>query len=245
VFDEVTKKEGGKRAARRSAFVAGSSVVQVLLVLFVIVMGERIRAAVKSEPVVEVKFVKAALPPPPPPPPPPPAAKKRPPSEKPKVDVVRPPPTAMIQPKDVVEEAKANPNEPEDEDYGDADGGTEGGVVGGVVGGQRGPQQIEEAPRYMMSGFKAPQLAEKSCIAENLRIPSQLAGFVSGPITVKFAVYASAAVSDVQIMAQLPDPRIGEAIKNAIRGCQWIPGADAQGKPTSIWVIMPIRFAGN
>lgn len=243
MFDEVTKKEGGKRAARRSAFVVGSSVVQVLFVLLIIVMGERIRAAVKSDPVVEVKFVKAA-PPPPPPPPPPPAAKKRPPSDKPKTDVVRPPPTAMIQPKDVVEEAKANPNEPEEEDYGEGEG-TEGGVVGGVVGGQRGPTQVEEAPRYMMSGFKAPQLAEKGCIAENLRVPPQLAGFVSGPITVKFAVYASAAVSDVQIMAQLPDPRIGEAIKNAIRGCQWVPGADAQGKPTSIWVIMPIRFAGN
>jgi protein TonB len=145
----------------------------------------------------------------------------------------------MIQPKDVVEEAKANPNEPEDEDSGDSDG-VEGGVVGGVVGGQKGPTSYEEAPRYMTSGFKAPALAEKSCIAESFRLPPHLAGFVT-TVTLKFAIYASGAVSDVQFLTPVADPRISEAIKNAIRSCQWVPGSDAQGKPTSIWVIMPFK----
>ena len=67
MFDEVTKTEGGKRVARRSAFLAGSTVAQVLFVAFLIVAGERIRAAVKSDPVVDVKFVRTAAPPPPPP----------------------------------------------------------------------------------------------------------------------------------------------------------------------------------
>jgi len=78
VFDEVTKTEGGKRVARRSAFLAGSTVVQILFVAFLIVAGERIRAAVKSEPVVDVKFVRAAAPKPPPPPPPRRHARSRP-----------------------------------------------------------------------------------------------------------------------------------------------------------------------
>ncbi len=27
--------------------------------------------------------------------------------------------------------------------------------------------------------------------------------------------------------------------------CGSVPGADAQGKPVAIWVILPIRFAGG
>ena len=41
---------------------AGSTVAQILFVAFLIVAGERIRAAVKSDPVVDVKFVRAAAP---------------------------------------------------------------------------------------------------------------------------------------------------------------------------------------
>ena len=245
MFDEVTKTEGGKRVARRSAFLAGSTVVQILFVAFLIVAGERIRAAVKSEPVVDVKFVRAAAPKPPPPPPPPPAPKKKPPTDRPKVEVTKAPPMAMIQPKSVEDEIKPpDPNEPE-EDYGDYEGaeGGEGGVVGGVVGGQASKGGYEEAPKYVTSGFKPPVLQNASCIRENTRIPAQLAGFVSGPITVKFAVYSNGAVGAFQVMGQLPDPRIGEAIKAAITSCAWTPGTDPQGKPTALYVIMPFRFS--
>jgi protein TonB len=116
-------------------------------------------------------------------------------------------------------------------------------VVGGVVGGQVSKGGFEEAPRYVTSGFKPPALAEPACIRENTRIPAQLAGFVSGPITVKFAVYSNGAVGAFQVMGQLPDPRIGDAIKSAIQSCTWIPGTDPQGKPTALYVIMPFRFA--
>jgi len=242
VFDEVIKTEGGKRVARKGAFLAGSTIVQILFVAFLIVAGERIRAAVKSEPVVEVKFVKAA-PPRPPPPPPPPAARK-PPSDRPKTEVKKAPAMAMIQPKTVQEEIKPpDPNEPE-EDY---EGGEEGGVVGGVAGGQAtGPvsqHTVEEAPRYVTTGFKPPRLGSKTCLAENLRLPPELLDMVSGPLTVKFAVYSTGAVGSIQILTAVPDPRIAEAIKRAISSCEWIPGADAQGKATALWVIQPFRFA--
>ncbi|HVP69536.1 MAG TPA: energy transducer TonB [Anaeromyxobacteraceae bacterium] len=242
MFDEVTKQEGGKRVARRGAFLAGSTVAQILFVAFLIVAGERIRAAVKSEPVVEVKFVKTAPPRPPPPPPAPPA--RKPPQDRPKTEVKKSPPMAMIQPKTVQEEIKPpDPNEPE-EDY---EGGEEGGVIGGVAGGAgqapAGQHTVEEAPRYVTTGFKPPKLASRTCLSENMKLPPELMEMVSGPVTVKFAVYSNGAVGSIQILTALPDPRISEAIKRAISNCEWVPGADAQGKATALWVIQPFRFA--
>jgi protein TonB len=46
-------------------------------------------------------------------------------------------------------------------------------------------------------------------------------------------------------MTNVPDKRISDAIWNAVQSCKWIAGADAQGRPTAIWVILPIRFAGG
>jgi protein TonB len=43
-------------------------------------------------------------------------------------------------------------------------------------------------------------------------------------------------------MGQVADPRISDAVKRAVQACEWVPGADAEGKPTSLWVVMPIRL---
>jgi protein TonB len=245
VFDEVTKQEGGKRAARRGAYLVGSTAVQVLLVLAIITVSARIGARAIEEKIVDVKFVRQA--PPPPPPPPPPPRKKAP--SKPKTDAPKQvvPPMAMIQPKDVPAELKPpDPNEKVPEEDTGSDEGVEGGVVGGVVGAQaqRGGG-VEEAPQYMTAGFRKPQEAQPGCVRNSMRVPPALAGFISGPITVKFAVRRDGSIGPVQIMTQVPDPRITEVIRKGLAECPWIPGADAQGKPVSIWVIMPIRFAGG
>jgi protein TonB len=235
VFDEVTKVEGGKRAARKGAFIFGSTLFQVVFVAAMILVGERIRAAAKADAAVEVKFVRTL----PPPPPPPPAAKKKT-EPRPKTDAPKKvmPPAAMIQPKEIAEEMKPpSPNEPPEPEVDDS--GSEGGVVGGVAGG------IEEAPRYMTAGFRLPREKERGCLASSTRVPPALAGFVSGPITVKFAVRKDGTIGQVQIMTQVPDPSIGQIIARALAACEWIPGADAQGNPTSIWVIQPIRFKGG
>lgn len=236
MFDEVTKTEGGKRAARKGVYIFGSTLFQVLFVVAMIVVGERIRAAAKAEAAVEVKFIRAT---PPPPPPPPPAAKRKT-ENKPKTDAPRTvvPPTAMIQPKDVTQEMKPpNPNEPPEPEA--DEGGVEGGVVGGVAGG------IEEAPRYLGAGFRAPREKNRGCLQSSMRVPPALQGFVSGPITVKFAVRRDGSIGQVQVVSNVPDPRIKEIIARGLAACEWAPGADAQGNPTSIWVIMPIRFAGG
>lgn len=246
MFDEVTKKEGGKAAARRFGYVFGSTVFQVLIIAAIITASAAIKASVKDEPIVDVKFVKTAPPPPPPPPPAPAPARKRAPDQKPRTDLPKPPPPqALLQPQEIKPEMKPpDPNEaPEPEyDYGDQAEGE--GVVGGVVG-ARPSNDIEDAPAYATAGYRKPQMAEPGCVQRTVRIPPQLAGYISGPITVKFAIRSDGAPSRFELMTQVPDQRIGQAIWQAVQGCRWVPGADAQGRPVSIWVILPVRFTAG
>jgi outer membrane biosynthesis protein TonB len=100
-----------------------------------------------------------------------------------------------------------------------------------------------DGPRYLASGFRSPRLAQADCLSENLRLPPQLAEMVAGPVTVKFAVYPDGRVDQLQVMNKLPDPRIGEAVARAVRACEWVPGADADGTPTPLWVVQPLRLA--
>jgi periplasmic protein TonB len=249
VFDEVTKQEGGKQAAKRAGYVFGSTVFQVLLVAAIISASAAIKAKVIDEPVVPVTIVRQATPPPPPPPPaPPPAARKRPPSEKPRTDLPKPPPPqALLQPKEVQEQMKApDPNEPPEPeyDYGDAAAGE--GVVGGVVGGApQAKNEIEDAPAFATAGYRKPQMAQAGCVQNAVRVPRELAGFVSGPVQVKFAIAKDGTPTRFETLTSVPDRRIAEEIWKAVQSCKWVAGADAQGRPTSIWVILPIRFAGG
>ena len=247
MFDEVTKKEGGKAAARRAGYVFGSTVFQILIVAAIIFASAAIKAKVIDAPVVDVKFVKTAPPPPPPPPPlAPPAARKRPPDAKPRTDLPKPPPPqALLQPQEIKPEMKPpDPNEPPEPEY-DYGGAAEGeGVVGGVVGAQP-TNQIEDAPAYATSGYRKPQMAEPGCVQRSVRIPPQLAGFISGPIVVQFAVTRDGSPAKFKLNCDVPDARIGQAIWQAVQQCRWIPGTDPQGKPVSIWVILPIRFTAG
>jgi protein TonB len=138
----------------------------------------------------------------------------------------------------VQEQMKApDPNEPPEPEY-DTSGSSGEGVIGGVV----GAQQIEEAPSYAGAGYVKPRMAQANCVQQTVRIPKDLQGFVSGPVTAKFAVRSDGSVSQFSLPGQnLPD-RIAASIWAAVQGCQWIPGTDPRGKPTSIWVILPLRF---
>ena len=238
MFDEVTKREGGKRAARKGAYLFGSTAFQVAFIAALIVVSERIRAHVADGPIVDVKFVKMAAPPPPPPPPRKRVAPK-PPSDAPKP--IPPPPQAMIQPKEVQEEIKlpdANtPPEPEP-DYGGDEGSAGGGVVGGVVGAGGG---IEEAPQYATAGWRPPAMKQRGCVQSSIRIPRELQGYVTN-VTVKFGIKPNGQPYAFSVPGSEPDQRITNAIWQAITGCDWTPGADAQGKPVAIWVHLPLKF---
>jgi protein TonB len=68
---------------------------------------------------------------------------------------------------------------------------------------------------------------------------------VSAPemVTARAAVSATGQATTVQVMGQVADPRIADAVRRAVLACRWIPGADAEGKPTTLWVVIPIRLA--
>jgi protein TonB len=48
-----------------------------------------------------------------------------------------------------------------------------------------------------------------------------------------------------QVMGAQPDPRIGQAVWQAIQNCKFRPGADAQGRPVNMWVILPLVFTAG
>ncbi|MFL5247258.1 MAG: TonB family protein [Myxococcales bacterium] len=235
------------RAAKRGAWVALSSGVQALLVVAVIAISTKIAADVANAPVVDVKFVKQAAPPPPPPPPAP--RRKTPPRPKADTPKPRPPnPMAMVQPKEVPQELKPpDPSEAPEPEYDEGpDTGTEG-VVGGVAGSTGAAPQggaVEDAPVYASAGFKAASEAQPRCVASNVRVPRDLAGIVSR-MTVKFAVNRDGSVANFQVMGSQPDPRIGQVVWQAIQSCRFNPGADAQGRPVNMWVILPLVFTAG
>ena len=243
MFDEVTKQEGGKRAAQRFGYVFGSTAFQIALVALVIVASAKVKQEIVDEKPVEVKFVPRPAPPPrpPPPPAPPPQTRPKPKSDKPRTDLPKPPPpTALLQPKEIQAEMKApDPNEPPEPeyDYGDSSG------EEGVVGGSYAPSnEIEDAPAYATAGYRKPEMAVRGCVQNSVRIPRDLQGYISGPITVKFAIGRAGDVSRFQLMTTGVPDRIGQLIQQAVMNCRWVPGADAQGRPTAIWVILPLRF---
>ena len=245
MFDEVTKKEGGRRAAQRAGFIFGSTVFQALLVSAIVAASAYVKARVIDAPdKVDVKFVKTAAPPKPPPPPaaPPP---KRPHTDKPRTDLPRPPPPqALIQPQEIKPEMKPpDPNEKEPQyNWGDDSASGEG-VVGGVVGGGGG---VEDAPAYATAGFRKAAMAVPKCVQEATRIPRDLQGYVSStPITVQFAVGRDGSPSQFKVITNGVPDRIAAAIWQAIQECKWVAGADPQGRPVSVWVILPLRFTSG
>jgi len=236
VFDEVTKRQTGSYAARRAGWVFGSTAFQLGLVAAAFFAGQQIKAAIVDKP-IDVKFVRAAAPPRPPPPPPAAAPPKRKDAPKPPADAKPPPPPhALVQPKDMQAEMKedTSPKEPE-YDYGPQTGE---GVVGGVV----GAQSVEDAPAYATAGYKKPTMAEPGCVQRSVRISSDLLDYITGPVTVKFAIGRDGVPSRFEVMSAISDQRIANAIWQAVKSCKWNAGADAQGRPTNIWVILPVRF---
>jgi len=239
VFDEVTKRQTGKYAARRAGWVFGSTAFQLGLVALSLLAGQKIKAAIEDKP-IDVKFVRPAAPPKPPPPPPAaPPKKKNDPAKPPPVNAPPPPPPqALIQPKDVQEQMKVDtsPKEPE-YNYGPQAGE---GVVGGVV----GAHEIEEAPAFATSGYVKPAEKEKGCVGRSVRVPRDLQGIV-GNATVKFAVGRDGRPSRFEVLSEIPDKRFADAIWQAVQSCSFTAGLDARGQPQLIWMILPLRFAAQ
>jgi outer membrane biosynthesis protein TonB len=241
MFDEIARKPDGRRRLRRVAWLTLSAAVQTALVLGLIVIGDRFRAAVTgTERIVDVKFFHAAQPVPGPPPAP---APKRPaPVHARKEPRPAPPATpALVQPKtpSPVPEPSPSPEPPEEEPPA-----AEGGVVGGAPGGtpQGAPGGAGAEPTFAKAGYRLPRLAEGTCLQRSLDVSKELQRTVAGPVTVKFAILGNGQPAYFQVLTHLRDGRIAEAIWRAVAACRWVPGADPSGQPVSIWVVVPFKF---
>jgi hypothetical protein len=84
---------------------------------------------------------------------------------------------------------------------------------------------------------------DRACIASNLRLPVQLEDDAPEVVTVRVAVDATGVPAQVRPTGAGIDPRNFEAIRRTVIACEWIPGKDAQGQPSLIWVVVPIRLA--
>jgi protein TonB len=96
---------------------------------------------------------------------------------------------------------------------------------------------------YVADKFQSPRLASRTCIADKLRLPSQLDDGAPELITVRVEVGVTGLPKQVQVVGDGVDPGISDAIRRAVLACEWVPGADAQGKPAQFWAVQPIRLA--
>ncbi len=252
MFDRLMIRDLSRRAAVRGVYSLGATGFETTVLLALAALTAHLAAQrPEREPVVDVVFVRQAPPRPAPPPPPPAAARRAPTSPK-AVVVRRPvPPAALVQPREVAPEMKMpDPGEPVEEyDEGGVEGGVVGGVPGGVIGGtmeaySRG-SEFEDAPQYVTTGFRKPAEAVPGCVRGAIRMPPDLAGYVSGPTTVKFAVGRDGTVGRVEVLGAALDARVVDVIRRGLHACRWLPGADAQGRPVALWVVMPLRFASG
>lgn len=238
--------------------MAGSTAAQAAVVVaLVVVSAVSARRPVERLVPVTIARHREALPgsgPLPPPPRAPSVRSARPPATEPARP--RPPsPQPVTQPRQLSRAPIST--EPPDLTEAEADessaepGGTEdgspGGIVGGAVGGTPGGPGTgisDDAPLHAAAGFRVPREARSGCLASSIRIPPALRGFVSGRVVVKFAVGRDGQVSLFQVLSgAVADPRVAEAIWRGVQDCEWLPGADAQGKLARIWVIQPVRFS--
>jgi protein TonB len=102
------------------------------------------------------------------------------------------------------------------------------------------PMQI--GPSYAREGQRKARLTDPGCVANSLRLPRDISDVGGETATVKFAVDETGQVSQYAYLAGPSDQRVANAIWVAIRRCEFVPGATAQGKPVALWVTMPIKF---
>ena len=97
-------------------------------------------------------------------------------------------------------------------------------------------------PSYAREGYQKARQARPGCVASALAQSRDVAELEGLSSTVKFAVDETGRVSQFTYLSGPSDPRIANAIWNAVQRCEWLPGATAQGRPLSLWVTMPLKF---
>jgi protein TonB len=238
VFEEVTRREGGKRAAQRGAWLLGSTAVQIALVTAILVLSASIAKRVVEGPLVPVKIVRSTAPPTAPPPPPPRKAQVK---AKAKVDAK--PRAAMVQPKDVPLELKPpDPTPPEPEDEGSdegVEGGVVGGVAGGVVGGAPAPPVAPPQPAGPVK-FNSAMTPPVLLAGPPIEYTQQaLEHEVEGVMVVECLVTVEGVVHDCRVLRSLPF--MDRAVVTNLEHRRYKPST-LGGKPLDVQYTFTIRL---
>jgi hypothetical protein len=98
-------------------------------------------------------------------------------------------------------------------------------------------------PEDRGTGFLDPAPEDRQCVPRALRaLRREQPGRFPEEITVRFPVAASGAVGRIDVAGSFADGGAADAIREAVRGCPFRPGADGSGRPTAAAVVMRIRF---
>jgi hypothetical protein len=101
----------------------------------------------------------------------------------------------------------------------------------------------EPLPGLRVAASRNPVPVDRQCVPRALRERSDVVDRLPDEIRARFPVGASGAIGPVEVMGEVSDPEVAEAIEDAIRSCPFVPGADEEGRPISLSVVMRIRFA--
>lgn len=107
----------------------------------------------------------------------------------------------------------------------------------------------EPDPVMPGAGYRRPAPTTPQCVEQNVRVAAERAGPTAGSVTVRFAL-GRTGIPDLVSVDPGPDrparlsSRLQEGVTSAIRGCRFVPGADEQGRPVRLWVVMQVQLGG-
>lgn len=223
MFDEVLRNERSKRLARRAAYLAGSTAVQVVatMALAALFTATVATAPREARQVVEVKFVKGAPRPAMPPPAPPPRRAAPPPPRQ-----APPRPAApMVQPRDVPDQLP--PPGPLEPPPPEAPAGEP-----GVVGGQVGAPETPAAPPARVD-FDAASMTRPVFVSgpDPAYTRAALDREVEGLMVVACVVTREGLVRDCRVLQGLPF--MDAAVVKALERRRYRP-ATLKGEPIEV-----------
>lgn len=99
-----------------------------------------------------------------------------------------------------------------------------------------------EPPTLFGEPSRRPRLVDPSCIRTHLQLPRDLQLARDEVVTARFAVGLDGTAMDVSLAGAPSDQRIGAALRAAIEPCAFVPGTDARGVPSVVWLAIPFRF---
>lgn len=238
MFEEVLKKEAGRRAARRGVWLVASTVAQAGVVVALISLTGVVAARVARERVVEVRFVKGAprlvaksLPP---------AAalpvRKPPARERPKAPPRPVPP--VIQPKVVAEEIeRPNPAEPPEPEPEPQEDGVVGGTVGEVPSTVALPvQELPARPEFNAATMTRPVFISGPELTYTERALEQE---VEGLMVVKCVLSVEGTVRDCRVLKGLP--HMDSAVVDALEHRRYKPALQ-NGKPVEVNYVFKVNL---